>query len=69
VVYSQAPSWPVRPAVFLDLDGTLLDLAEEPAAVVLTGRLKRLLAKLPQSTDGAFALITGRTLRRESAHE
>ena len=57
------PEWPARPALFLDLDGTLLELEEEPDAVELSARLKKLLPRLPAATGGAVAFVSGRTIR------
>jgi trehalose 6-phosphate phosphatase len=49
-------------AVFLDLDGTLLDIAETPGAVEVPDRLRADLAALWRRTGGALALVTGRTM-------
>lgn len=49
-------------AVFLDLDGTLLDIAETPGAVVVSDRLRADLSALSRRTAGAVALITGRSV-------
>ena len=57
------PEWPARPALFLDLDGTLLELAEEPDGVELSERLRRLLPRLPEATGGAVAFVSGRPIR------
>ncbi len=57
------PEWPARPALFLDLDGTLLELAEEPDGVELSERLRKLLPKLPEATGGAVAFVSGRPIR------
>jgi len=57
-----APKWPDDPALFLDLDGTLLDFAPEPAAVHVPARLRAILAELSSITDGAVAFVSGRTL-------
>lgn len=62
VTSEQKPPWPASPAVFLDLDGTLLEIAEHPDAVTPSGQLRRILAKLPAATGGAIALISGRTV-------
>jgi trehalose 6-phosphate phosphatase len=48
--------------LFLDLDGTLLDLAEAPDAVVVPPGLQADLHKLSSSLGGALALVTGRPL-------
>ncbi len=57
------PEWPARPALFLDLDGTLLELAEEPDGVELSERLRKLLPRLPEATGGAVAFVSGRPIR------
>jgi trehalose 6-phosphate phosphatase len=49
-------------AILLDVDGTLLDIAETPMDVVVPERLKRALAALSQETDGAVAFVSGRPL-------
>lgn len=56
------PPWPPRPALFLDLDGTLLEIADHPERVVPSARLRALLPALPLATDGAVALISGRRI-------
>lgn len=48
--------------LFLDLDGTLLDLAEAPDAVVVPPGLQTHLSKLSTLLGGALALVTGRPL-------
>jgi trehalose 6-phosphate phosphatase len=49
-------------ALFLDVDGCLLDLAAAPDAVVMPGPLPGVLTALSQRLDGALALISGRSL-------
>ena len=49
-------------AYFLDIDGTLVDLADAPGAVTLDPALPGLVEALYQSSGGAIALITGRSL-------
>src|ERR1700751_1228232 len=51
-----------RCALFLDIDGTLLELAASPDGVVVDRELADLLTALGRVLDGAIALITGRTL-------
>lgn len=51
-----------RHALFLDLDGTLVDIEERPHAVTASHDLRELLRNLSHAMDGAVALITGRTL-------
>jgi trehalose 6-phosphate phosphatase len=49
-------------ALFLDIDGTLLELATAPDRVLVDPYVVKLLPALARSFDGALALITGRTL-------
>jgi trehalose 6-phosphate phosphatase len=49
-------------AYFLDIDGTLVDLADTPRAVKLDAALPDLVDALYQSSGGAVALITGRSI-------
>lgn len=51
-------------AFFLDFDGTLIDIAATPEAVDPGPAEIALLAKLQQATEGALALISGRTIAR-----
>lgn len=49
-------------ALFLDLDGTLVDIAETPAAAAASAELIEALGALAARMNGALALITGRTI-------
>jgi trehalose 6-phosphate phosphatase len=49
-------------ALFLDIDGTLLDIAATPDSVRVDGRVTGLLPRLAQCLGGALALITGRSI-------
>ena len=49
-------------ALFLDFDGTLVDIAPSPDAVRLAVDLPHLLGALASRLDGRLALITGRSL-------
>lgn len=51
-----------RAAFFLDVDGTLLDIAPRPDAVICPPELPSLLRTLATRTQGAVALITGREI-------
>ncbi|WP_165488686.1 MULTISPECIES: trehalose-phosphatase [Dyella] len=51
-----------RWALFLDVDGTLLPFADRPEEVVVSDRLRVLLADLYATLDGALALVSGRGL-------
>lgn len=62
---SGVPDIPVigpNSALFLDFDGTLVDLAAQPEAVVIPGDLVPLLQQLAQHLGGAVALVSGRKL-------
>jgi trehalose 6-phosphate phosphatase len=49
-------------ALFLDIDGTLLELAERPDAARPDRAVTRLLPALRQALGGALALVTGRSI-------
>jgi len=49
-------------ALFLDVDGCLLDLAGTPDAVVVPDGLREQLEALQLRLDGALALVSGRTI-------
>jgi trehalose 6-phosphate phosphatase len=53
-----APPW----CLFLDVDGTLLELAPRPNAVVVEPGLLELLRELARASAGAVALVSGRTV-------
>jgi trehalose 6-phosphate phosphatase len=49
-------------AYFLDVDGTLIDIAETPDAVLVDTQLLDLIAQLHRASGGALALVSGRTI-------
>src|SRR5256885_7152608 len=51
-----------EPAVLLDIDGPLLDLAPPPREVWVPPGLAKTLHRLHQRTSGALALVSGRSL-------
>jgi trehalose 6-phosphate phosphatase len=56
------PPVPARPALFLDVDGTLLPIAERPDDVRSDMALRGQLERLQVVLGGALAILTGRTL-------
>ena len=58
--FAAATDGPV--ALFLDVDGTLLDFAERPHEVVTPAGLVAALAKAERKLEGALALVSGRAI-------
>ncbi len=56
------PSLTVDDALLLDVDGTLLEIAPTPAAVLVPPALRDLLVALPPALGGALALVSGRAI-------
>ncbi|MEM8551693.1 MAG: trehalose-phosphatase [Pseudomonadota bacterium] len=54
------PPVPDRPAVFLDFDGTLVDIVARPEDVAVAPDLLPVIDKLVARVDGAVAVVTGR---------
>lgn len=61
-VFSALSLNPRNWALFLDIDGTLLDLAETPDAIVVPPGLPADLQALSDRMGGALALVTGRSV-------
>jgi trehalose 6-phosphate phosphatase len=57
------PPVPERPALFLDFDGTLVEIAPRPDAIEVAPHLPHLLERLIEETGGALAVISGRTIQ------
>jgi trehalose 6-phosphate phosphatase len=51
-----------RVALFLDFDGTLVDIAERPDAIVVEPDLPAALRRLHEALGGALALVSGRPI-------
>ena len=49
-------------ALFLDVDGCLLEFADAPDRVVVPPTLRQTLLRLQDGLDGALALVSGRTI-------
>lgn len=63
------PSLPAPPpalldgaALFLDFDGTLIELAETPDSIRVAPELRSLLERLRDRLDGRIAIVSGRSL-------
>jgi trehalose 6-phosphate phosphatase len=54
-------------SLFLDFDGTLVDLVDRPDAVVVEPALGELLAQLVRNLDGRLAIVSGRSLAQLDA--
>jgi trehalose 6-phosphate phosphatase len=64
--FAPAPPLPLNlahNALFLDLDGTLVNLAPTPSEVTADTALTTLLLEIQARTDGAVAVLTGRSLQ------
>lgn len=53
---------PARDALFLDFDGTLVEIAPTPDAVVVPRGLAEMLTRLHAAAEGAVAVVSGRML-------
>ena len=51
-----------RDALFLDIDGTIIDIAPTPESVIVPESLKLSLSRVCERLGGALALVSGRTL-------
>jgi trehalose 6-phosphate phosphatase len=49
-------------ALFLDFDGTLVELASSPGAIAVPGGLAPLLDRLSERLDGRLAIVSGRAI-------
>ena len=58
----EPPERDPRAALFLDLDGTLIEIAARPDQVRVPSGLAALLERLSQAHDGALAIVSGRAL-------
>lgn len=55
-------------AIFLDLDGTLVDIAEHPEGIMVGERLHGILERLQRACGGAVALVSGRAIASIDRH-
>jgi trehalose 6-phosphate phosphatase len=49
-------------AILLDVDGTILDIAPTPREVFVPHSLRQTITQLSESTEGALALVSGRSI-------
>ena len=55
-------------SLFVDFDGTLVDIAPSPEAIVVPPGLPRRLLQLSEELDGRLALVSGRSLEDIADH-
>jgi trehalose 6-phosphate phosphatase len=53
---------PATASLFLDFDGTLVDIAERPDLVVVTDRVTGFLARALEVLEGRLAIVSGRSV-------
>jgi trehalose 6-phosphate phosphatase len=63
MMQSPAPAPSLDWCLFLDVDGTLIDLAETPFDTSASEELKRLLGNVAERLGGALALVSGRSIQ------
>lgn len=56
------PIDPARHALFIDFDGTLVDLVDDPTGVVISPEAVERLGQLQAACAGAFAVVSGRRI-------
>lgn len=56
------PEWDPRWALFLDVDGTLLDIESHPGDVRAGPQLREILGRVGRAVGGALALVSGRSI-------
>ncbi len=56
---------PITPdlALFLDFDGTLAPIQDDPASIYLSGRQQACIVSLSETLDSALAIVSGRDIR------
>lgn len=56
------PIDPARHALFIDFDGTLVDLVDDPTKVAIPPEAVRRLQEIQAGCEGAFAVVSGRRI-------
>lgn len=59
---NEPPAPSIEWAYFLDVDGTLIEFADTPDAVLVDTALLELIARLHRASGGAVALVSGRSI-------
>lgn len=59
---------PSQACLFLDFDGTLVDIASTPDGITIPDDLERLLAALETALGGRLALVSGRAIASVKGH-
>ena len=62
------PLEPEGAALFLDFDGTLVELADTPGSIRVSPRLQPMLEQLRQDLDGRLAIVSGRSIADLERH-
>lgn len=57
-----------RPALLLDFDGTLVEIAEQPHLIAVPERLPGMLAALSARMEGRMAIVSGRSVADLGGH-
>ena len=57
-----------EPALFLDFDGTLVDLADSPSAITVPDHLGQALERKAAELNGRLAVVTGRFIEDLRRH-
>jgi trehalose 6-phosphate phosphatase len=61
-MFMQMPPPSLTWCLFLDVDGTLIELTDSPMETFADAKLKRLLGDVAERLGGALALVSGRTI-------
>lgn len=56
--------WPIQPSLFLDFDGTLVEIIDRPEAIVVDPMVSGLLEAVHARLVGRVALVSGRSIEQ-----